>query len=79
MLSDVDLLVCVCVNLSSALQLLSKFANGPDSPMAGVWPTIDYLNKLPIKYFDLVLEYSILPLKVDTAHACVHVGMHVHM
>ncbi len=53
-----------CVFLHLALQLLSKFAQGPNSPMSGVWPTIEYLNRLSTKYFDLVLEYSIVPLKV---------------
>ena len=41
-----------------ALSLLSKFKKGPFPHLAGVWPTIDYLQNLSREEITLILEYS---------------------
>ncbi len=41
-----------------ALSLLTKFRKGPFPQLAGVWPTIDYLQNLLKDEMKLIFEFS---------------------
>ncbi|CAO3593293.1 unnamed protein product [Absidia cylindrospora] len=63
----VDLYNCKGLH-SNALDLLSRLGQQPDGPLRGVVPTIRYLQRLGLDYFDLVLLYSRWVLESDPVH-----------
>jgi hypothetical protein len=47
---------------------LEKLGKQSDGPLRGVLPTIRYLQRLGLDYFDLVLQYSRWVLEKDPKH-----------
>ncbi|GAA5808870.1 hypothetical protein MFLAVUS_002269 [Mucor flavus] len=63
----VDLYNCKGLH-AKALDLLEKLGKQNDGPLRGVLPTIRYLQRLGLDYFDLVLQYSRWVLEKDPKH-----------
>ncbi|KAI7894427.1 CNH domain-containing protein [Mucor mucedo] len=63
----VDLYNCKGLH-ARALDLLEKLGKQTDGPLRGVLPTIRYLQRLGLDYFELVLKYSRWVLEKDPKH-----------